>query len=518
MFRLHEDLGEDGSTPACPKTTYYVRSFSLSASQLRDVIADFHENGLYYPESAVWANMTETAQSSDIVYLRYIGRTDRKTAFRRHREDMLMRTTGFLSKFLTSLGHLHPVVIDCSAVYTFSDIKNVHPNSLPLRDWQEAQSFREIREQALIALFGLPSLLNQAIGSSQYEFVLNDAHRAMFGALNTDTLPRLCPASFHPVSASTKTEIFNWASDIHSYAKDHQVAVSMFRNKQHTFSEALRDTMTKQAVPAKFKGHTTLFLTVGSGISKQGYQHAECFYAGPSQSAYLLKSCFTRLWGWEHRTGEPPGYDIDSLIGVGAFPFVDLCPWLKAEGEDLAAAVEFLRNYMSITKPLILLTLSMKASSVAASGFQHAFGYSSNDRFWSKVGFPQLVFYDNCCSIQIPCIHPGHARFSVKQDLFLTVLDITLWIFLLTLSISIDTEPQYSSETREDWCRDIKRRADEIIHKKGIDKMLAEVTEKLYKKRQSGTASSLTARGRSHIAIASRKVVVGKMLTIKFFN
>lgn len=130
MFRLHEDLGEDRSTPACPKTTYYVRSFSLSVSQLRDVIADFHENGLYYPESAVWANMIETMQSSDIVYLRYIGRTDRKTAFRRHREDMVMRTTGFLSKFLTSLGHLHPVVIDCSAVYAFSDTKSVHPNLL----------------------------------------------------------------------------------------------------------------------------------------------------------------------------------------------------------------------------------------------------------------------------------------------------------------------------------------------------------------------------------------------------
>lgn len=245
IFRLHEDLGEDRSTLACLKTTYYVRSFSLSVSQLRDVIADFHENGLYYPKKAVWANMIETMQSSDIVYLRYIGRTDWRTAFQRHREDMLMRSTGFLSKFLISLGHLHPVVIDCSAVYAFSDIKSVYQNSLPLHNWQEAQSFREIREQALIALFGLPSLLNQVIGGSQCEFALSNAHHAMFALLNTDTLLRLAPASFYPVSASTETEIFNWASDIHSYAKDHQVSVSMFRNKQHKFSEALKDTVAK---------------------------------------------------------------------------------------------------------------------------------------------------------------------------------------------------------------------------------------------------------------------------------
>ncbi len=37
---------------------------------------------------------------------------------------------------------------------------------------------------------------------------------------------------------------------------------------------------------------------------------------------------------------------------TGVFPFVDLCPWLKAEGENLTVAVGFLREYMSIMKPL----------------------------------------------------------------------------------------------------------------------------------------------------------------------
>ncbi len=37
---------------------------------------------------------------------------------------------------------------------------------------------------------------------------------------------------------------------------------------------------------------------------------------------------------------------------TGVFPFVDLCPWLKAEDKDLTVAVGFLREYMSIMKPL----------------------------------------------------------------------------------------------------------------------------------------------------------------------
>lgn len=168
----------------------------------------------------------------------------------------------------------------------------------------------------------------------------------------------------------------------------------------------------------------------------------------------LFKQLLLRLW--QHRTGELPVHGIVFLIRTGAFPLVNYCPWLKAEGEYSAAAVGFLRKYMSISKPLILLTLPEKPSSVPASGFQHTFGYPSNDRVRSKVGFPHQVYHDDCCSIQIPCFHPSRARFSVKADMFFTVLDITLWVLLLTLSVCIDPEPQYFSENREDWCIDIK--------------------------------------------------------------
>jgi hypothetical protein len=63
MFRVVLDR----STPSHPKAVHYVKSFSLSVSQLRDVIADFHENRLYYPKAAVWANMTETVHFTDII-------------------------------------------------------------------------------------------------------------------------------------------------------------------------------------------------------------------------------------------------------------------------------------------------------------------------------------------------------------------------------------------------------------------------------------------------------------------
>ena len=82
----------------------------------------------------------------------------------------------------------------------------------------------------------------------------------MFALLYTDTLLRVAPTSFDPVSASTETEICNWARDIYSYAEAHQVSVPMFRGNQHKPSEAPSDTWVRQAAPARFKGHTTFIL------------------------------------------------------------------------------------------------------------------------------------------------------------------------------------------------------------------------------------------------------------------
>lgn len=108
---------------------------------------------------------------------------------------------------------------------------------------------------------------------------------------------------------------------------------------------------------------------------------------------------------------------------------MDLCPWLKAEGPDLRAAIDILRSYVTTIRPLVLLTLSKVPSSVAASNFKHPWGYSDRDRFWCHVGTLRLVYYSGYCSIQIPSFHPGQVRYMKKRHLFYMVLDMTLWYF-----------------------------------------------------------------------------------------
>lgn len=62
-----------------------------------------------------------------------------------------------------------------------------------------------------------------------------------------------------------------------------------------------------------------------------------------------MRTLFSRLLSWEIKTNNVSSHNVDHLIEAGAFPFVDLCPWSKAEGKDLAAAIESLGRYIGIT-------------------------------------------------------------------------------------------------------------------------------------------------------------------------
>ena len=326
------------------QTAFYVRSFTLTARQLRDVIAQFHDSGLEYAKTRAWLHSIEIMQPDEVAYIRYVGKTSRG-ALRRHREDLLTRKCGFLAKFLVCLEILFPTIIDSAAIYVFP--------TQQLPDFEKSHSFDEIMEQAIIALLGLPSLLNQAMtGAAQWHFTPSELHYRNFLDLQTNAISRLDPALFARIHAPEA--ITAWANDIQRYAMEHKVSVSNHRNKYHDFPDSLRDMILEQAVPSAFRGTFVFLLTVGAGIGQEGYQKKQAFYTGSSHSARLIKLFFDRLWDWE----QPQNLTsprVDDLIRVGAFPFVDLCPWYRAEGEDLLAAAGFLKQYTMAIRPLSFL-------------------------------------------------------------------------------------------------------------------------------------------------------------------
>ena len=450
--------------------------------------------------------MISCLQPEEVVFIRYIGASNKKTPFRRHREDMLMRSHGLLARFLTTIGRLFPVALDCCIVYEFCEARQEY-----CVQWKKGDAIEGMPEQALIASFGLPVLLNQDIGGFGHTCLEDNSQRPVFQLLQTNTA---IMAVLLLAPSELRDQLENRVDEICKYALEHRLSATTIRKRTYTFSDALRSTVLEQATLALYNGEGTLFITGGSGVSKTGFLNVEPFYVGPSPSANLMRRLFSRLFSWEIKTNNASSHNVDHLIKAGLFLFVDLCPWLRAEGKDLSVAIENLGRYIGITRPYVILTLSKKPSSVVASDFRHAIGYLDRDRFRDKIGVLRLVHDKGVCSIQIPCFHPGQARQMKKSAFFYKVLDITLWILLLTLKIVIKSRPWLESETRNSKCDHIKTSVKRILESKGINILLGKAKEKLLEaqRKARNNLNNQPIRsikdGRAGLSIASNKFVV----------
>jgi hypothetical protein len=504
MFRLEVDAGTHGPINKSNGRMFYLRTYSLLVSQLQDVIADWEANDHYHEEADTWINMMAALRSNDTVYLRYIGATEKTNPHQRLLNDLISRSSGFVARFHETVHRLFPVALDTSVVYKFSEAR-------PMKDDLLIKSNHDLPEQALIALFGLSSLLNQTVGGFSYTYALNDQQRSRFEALKTNTFSTMM-IELQPVSQGMKGALREWVEHISSYAKEHKLSVT----SGHPFPDSLRDVVLKQATPSLFRGVTTLFVTVGSGISMACFLGNEPFYNGSSPAACLIKDFFLRLHKWERSHCFESRHPLNDLIEAGGMPFVDLCPWLKAEGPDLLAAIGFLRSYLAIVQPLVVLTLSKTPSSVAASNFTHPWGYPDRDRFWRKVGTLRLVYYSGYCSIQIPCFHPGQVRYMKKPHLFYAVLDMTLWILLLTIHTISGMQESLTNTSRDSFCCNVKAHVEQVLHTVGIDTLLYKVNEELQAGQTNnrvnyhakGPKSLIIPKAKTRIFIASSRIVV----------
>ena len=113
MFSLKEDNGLSNyvKSPDTP-IIFYLRSFSMTVSQLKSIVDDWETRKYYYGEATTWLSMTAAMSSEEIVYIRYIGATERKTPFQRYTADFSSKTGPVLAKFLETVGRLCPIVLD----------------------------------------------------------------------------------------------------------------------------------------------------------------------------------------------------------------------------------------------------------------------------------------------------------------------------------------------------------------------------------------------------------------------
>lgn len=466
-----------------PTVVLYVRSFQLTVKQLLDIIAQFNDSGLETTTTTAWSDCIEFLNLDENVYVRYAGRTER-AAFSYHRHDITLQSikVAFMSKFLQALGRTHPLVIDSVVIYELPGVC--------------LRQFSEQKEQALIALLDLSSLVNQRICEApQWTFTPTGSHQRAVIDLGTNTFSYLSSLNFQFMEDCEP--ISTWALKIQEYTKSHKISVCRSDRQVLNFSDELRKRIIRQARPSLLCGKFVLFLTLGAEMSLKAWRNTQGFYFGISESTMLIKNYLKRLWGWEK--GEPlSDQHLTSLISAGTLPFISLSPWLKAEGKDLQKEVRFVKIYTILTKPMIILTLGVKPSSSAASGFNHSFAYPASQKFEAKVGQLEVIDCDGVCYIQLPYFYPGKAKFCRSLETFSKIFDMTLWVLLFTIKVCFDSEKTFKSQPREAWYQHIKVTVEEILEQKGFYGSFKLLKDKL---RSEGPRppSSLTVRGRADL-------------------
>ena len=271
-------VAADTNPPSTGSTVFYIRSFHFGVSQLQTILYcllddQYHMNERVFAwlETIMQGAHEDPEESDDsmsddwepIVTVRYCGQT-KNNPWDRHVSDIYSTSlSGFLSRFFKEVNRM-----DCSILATAS----VHTvigagTNVPL-----AGDYTDVREQALIALFG-DGVLNIEAGGKD-TIVMTDHDQSVFLSLGTATAD-LIQSSIWTSSNNLKNKIHRYASDIQEYVQENP---STRGGGKYVFTAQVFDFIREQAFPRTLPNGIHVFLTVASDIGELHDNRDKAFF------------------------------------------------------------------------------------------------------------------------------------------------------------------------------------------------------------------------------------------------
>ncbi|KAK4891095.1 hypothetical protein LTR27_010302 [Elasticomyces elasticus] len=470
------------STPSTPNPLqgshlYYVRSFRLTIGELLAIIADWEAKEIFfefYEECQAWKRATEFVQDqSEEVYIRYIGMSTTVSAWSRFARDLAERKNGFYSAWLEALMKHCPHVIQTCNVYSFpqATTKAFRGSQGQLLALDVAHT--DIREQALIALFGREFLLNRQGGGKHTSYQPPENDIALFQKLGVkafSTLEQLSSTTdYHEPTSEMQSAVSSW---IHSVCDLGMANPDALGTDVIPVTDSMEIAWAQQAMPASYYGHTIVVM-IGDYCPLAGmYQPAPFWSQTDIQAVRYLKDSLARLKAYEQdRTDWNPGH-LNSVVNDGALPWIDYqyTPRRKLFRKESA---ELMRQFLGTTQPLIAVTYERRTSGVVRANFV---GLWSGHDFLPIVGEPDIQYWTHAgdvtglgnkskaaefkpnpqdCFVQIPSIHPGSDKYASKPPEARRVFDMTMWQVDACIHIALDILQQGWSGTRAELCDEI---------------------------------------------------------------
>lgn len=445
MFKLRKCTMQSKQNWQVGHVIFYIRSFSFEVQQLNAVIDHLQSNGVLLGKAERWREELKDLSPTTSIFLRYCGCTA-SSAWQRHHEDMFTsrRNSDFLH-ILHTTKLLYPEIIDEINIYEF--VTGTIPISLP-----GVNEVRDLREQALIALFGLDTLMNTQSGGKYPSTEPSSELERELVSLRLSTLTRMSRQT-EPCQSSIMDDIEKHVQSVQQYANDNPDSTG---THAFAFTDERSQALLRQLKPRTLKGTSyTPMAFIGHDPTVREFQDSVPFYDADTffkDSLFSIMKFFCRA-----EEGNDP-YLPKKLFSQGFFPLIDLYPWCRKSPQDLSLVMTETRHYLQTIDPLVVVTLGHQVSSVARGNFEHAHGLKGGD-LGNVIGKPFIRHYsepgassevrDRSCVIVVPCYHPGAGMYgSLQGQEFVEVFTRTMIVAWTALFFALK-QPQTGQQKHE---------------------------------------------------------------------
>ncbi|KAI8822617.1 uncharacterized protein EV422DRAFT_613953 [Fimicolochytrium jonesii] len=322
---------------------FYVRSWTMTVSDFKAIIASWSREELDPPETAPWITAMAGNPSVTVVSIRYVGTCELPSTPEGRFQNDSKRPYGLPPQFLGTLQELFPDVYVAARMFTFP---------AATQGGYVARTIRDDRERAMIHFFGMNNLLNCQTGGFYTQYLPPIRDHTLFLNLRTDVFSRLTNAqSTAPATVNARpfkgAALRRWVTQVLDFSQTHPATTG---TAHHLMPETLLEWMILQS---------------------QG-----------SRAGYLTRDFLARLQHYEATSTTLPTNWEPAQLDPEIFAFADLYPFLRKSEKPWCMAN--LRAWMEIVQPFISLPMGQQVTGVVTGNFAHAYGIPTK-RFFDHI-------------------------------------------------------------------------------------------------------------------------------------
>jgi hypothetical protein len=347
------------STAISPRSSghvaiFYIRTFTLTVAQLQRVLHILISAKILFASRVLeWQRRIAIVPGDSLVYLRYSGTSQSENAFGRHQSD-LRRTRGSLAWMLHILKDTYPEVVSNCLIQEIPHLEIViDPGHSPVF----------IREQLVICLIERGAL-NIAIGGTASS-TLDTRDKALFQSLKTDLISNRYAAT-KEASDCIWLAIQNYARRVQLDAQARHLGPEMGTIVPQDWVNVIAE----QATPRTLKNGRAILLMIGYCPPDKALKSMLPFWKCGLETPRVLLNLIENLSQWEEDLSETQRTRAETLVEEGLFPFVNFHPVGEADETGFEPALNVLRSYLQVVRPLIVVSMGYQVCSrVSALGY-----------------------------------------------------------------------------------------------------------------------------------------------------